>query len=79
MNLDLIESRVLCNAALQHKTILIDPTQTELINDCKYAKVDNSGILVKDRNKNANDFLDGFRYMVDVEWPQLIRNPKRIR
>jgi phage terminase large subunit len=79
MNLGLIESRVLCNSALQHKNINIDPSQTELINDCKYATVDDKGILVKDRNKNANDFLDGFRYALDVEFKELIRNPKNVR
>ena len=79
MNLGLIESRVLCNSALQHKNILIDPSQIELINDCKYATVDSKGILVKDRNKNANDFLDGFRYILDVEFPELIRSPKNLR
>ena len=79
MNLGLIESRVLCNSALQHKTINIDPSQTELINDCKYATVDDKGILVKDRKKNANDFLDSFRYAIDVEWPELIRSPKNLR
>ena len=79
MNLGLIESRVLCNSALQHKTINIDPSQTELINDCKYSTVDDKGVLVKDRNKNANDFLDGFRYAIDIEWPELIRSPKNLR
>lgn len=79
MNLGLIESRVLCNSALQHKTILIDPSQKELINDCKYAIVDEKGILVKDRNKNANDFLDGFRYAIDVEWPELIKKPSNLK
>ena len=79
MNLGLIESRVLCNSALQHKNISIDPSQTELINDCKYAKVDHKGILVKDRNKNANDFFDTFRYIIDVEFPELIRSPKNLQ
>ena len=79
MNLGLIESRVLCCSALQHKNINIDPSQTELINDCKYATVDEKGILVKDRNKNANDFLDGFRYALDVEFKQLIRSPKNLK
>jgi phage terminase large subunit len=78
MNLGLIESRVLCNSALQHKTINIDPSQTELINDCAYATVDDKGILVKDRKKNANDFLDGFRYAIDIEFPELIKNPKNL-
>jgi hypothetical protein len=52
---------------------------TELINDCKYAIVDDQGILVKDRKKNANDFLDCFRYAIDIEWPELIRSPKNLK
>lgn len=79
MNLGLIESRVLCNSAFQHKTILIDDSLTELISDCKYAKVDEKGILKKDRGDNANDFLDTLRYAIDIEWPELIRNPKNVR
>ena len=79
MNLGLIESRVLCNSALQHKSINIDPSQTELINDCKYATVDDKGVLVKDRKKNANDFLDGLRYLLDCEYPELIRSPKNLQ
>ena len=78
MNLGLIESRVLCNSALQHKTILIDPELKELINDCKYATVDDKGILVKDRNKHKNDDFDTLRYLVDVEFPELIKNPKNL-
>lgn len=78
-NLGLIESRVLCNSALQHKDINIDPSCTDLISDCKYAKVDDQGILVKDRKDSKNDFLDGFRYALDIEFPELIRNPKNIR
>ena len=78
-NIGLIESRVLCNSALQHKDINIDPSCTDLISDCKYAKVDDQGILVKDRKDAKNDFLDGFRYALDIEFPELIRNPKNIR
>ena len=78
-NLGLIESRVLCNSAFHHKTIEIDPSLKELIDDCKYAIVDGSGILVKDRKGNKNDFLDGFRYALDIEFPELIRNPKNVR
>ena len=76
INLGLIESRVLCNSALQHKKIIIDESLKELINDCQYAIVDDKGILVKDRKKNANDFLDCLRYSIDIEWPELIKNPK---
>ena len=82
-NLGLIESRVLCNSALQHKTINIDPSMKELIYDCKYSKVDQRGILedrlkmIKDRNKNKQDDFDGFRYAIDAEWPELIYRPKK--
>jgi phage terminase large subunit len=77
-NLGLIESRVLCNSALQHKNINIDPSLTELINDCKYSIVDETGILVKDRKEYKNDFLDGLRYALDAEYPTLISNPKNL-
>lgn len=77
VNLGLIESRVLCNAALQHRTVNIDPSLTELISDCKFAKVDEKGILVKDRGDNKRDDLDGFRYALDIEWQDLIYRPKR--
>ena len=79
MNIGLIESRVLCNSALQHKTVNIDPSQTELINDAKYSKVDEKGVLIKDRKDNANDFLDGFRYAIDENWPELVRSPKNLK
>jgi len=75
-NLDLVESRILCNSALKHKMIIIDPSLTELITDCQYAKVDERGELIKDREKNKNDFLDCFRYACDSKWPELTRRPK---
>lgn len=77
-NLGLIESRVLCNSALQHKNIIIDPKNEELIKDCTHAGVNEEGILIKDRIDNKNDFLDGFRYALDIEWPELIRNTKPV-
>jgi len=74
-NLDLIESRVLCNAALKTKDVCIDKSCETLIRDCKYATVDQKGVLVKDRVKNKNDFLDCFRYALDAEYPELTRRP----
>lgn len=76
-NLDLVESRVLCNAALKSKIINIDPSCSDLISECTYAKVDERGELIKDRVKNKNDFLDAFRYALDAEWPHLSRSPKK--
>ncbi len=71
-NLDLIESRIICNAALKNCDILIDTTCTELIHDCRYANVDEYGILIKDREHNKNDFLDTFRYLLDAEFPDIV-------
>lgn len=76
-NLDLVESRVLCNAALKQKDIIINPSCEVLIRDCKYAIVDDKGVLVKDRQKNMNDFLDCFRYALDSMYPDLSRKPKK--
>lgn len=76
-NLDLIESRVLCNAALKHKDIIVDPKCETLIRDLKYAEVDSKGVLVKDRLKNKNDFGDCARYAIDAEYPELSRKPKK--
>ena len=70
-NLDLVSSRILCNSAFYHKNIVISPSCVNFIKDCKYAIVDERGELVKDRNKNQNDFLDCGRYACDAEWPTL--------
>lgn len=78
-NLDLVESRVLCNSALYQKDVAIDPSCKTLIRDCKYSIVDNKGVLLKDRDKNMNDFLDCFRYALDAEYPDLSRKPKKTR
>lgn len=75
-NLDLVQSRVLCNSALKFKSITIDPSLTELVNDATYAQVDGKGELIKDRNKNQNDFLDCLRYALDAEFPELIKGIK---
>jgi phage terminase large subunit len=75
-NLNLIQSRVLCNSALKFKSVTIHPSLIELINDCLYAQVDQKGELIKDRNKNQNDFLDTLRYAMDAEFPELIKGVK---
>lgn len=75
-NLDLVQSRVLCNSALKFKNIIIDPSLVELLEECMYAQVDNKGELIKDRVKNKNDFLDCFRYALDAQFPELIAGIK---
>ena len=75
-NLDLVQSRVLCNSALKFKNITIDPSLEELIEDSQYAQVDQKGELIKDRVKNKNDFLDTLRYALDAEFPELVAGLK---
>jgi hypothetical protein len=68
-NIGLIESRVLCNAVNQAVTITFDPEGCKpLINECKFGQVDEHGVLLKDRKKQKNDFLDGLRYLIDANF-----------
>jgi hypothetical protein len=77
-NLGLIESRVLCNVVNQTMGIFFDEDGcAPLITECKYAKVDDRGVLIKDRNKQKNDFLDGLRYLLDANWPDILNKPQR--
>jgi len=76
-NFDLLESRIICNSALKNCDILIDPSCVELIHDCNYANVDEHGILVKDRLHNKMDFCDTFRYLLDAEFPDIVRSRKK--
>lgn len=80
INLGLIESRVLCNAVNQSVDIFFDEEGCkQLINDCKYGKVDEQGILIKDRKKQKMDFLDNFRYLVDANFPDYLDRPKKYK
>jgi hypothetical protein len=79
-NLGLIESRVLCNAVNQTCELWLDADGCEpLINDCKFAKVDDKGILIKDRDKQKNDFLDGYRYLIDINYSDFLNNFKKYK
>lgn len=79
-NLGLIESRVLCNAVNQTCELWLDADGCEpLINDCKFAKVDDKGILIKDRDKQKNDFLDGYRYLIDINYHDFLNNFKKYK
>jgi phage terminase large subunit len=68
-NIGLIESRVLCNAVNKAVNLVLDPDGCKpLIQECKFAQVDEHGVLVKDRKKQKNDFLDGLRYLIDANY-----------
>lgn len=79
-NLGLIESRVLCNAVNQTCEIELDEDGCKpLINECKFAKVDDRGVLIKDRNKQKNDFLDNFRYLIDANFHDYLNKPHKYK
>lgn len=79
-NLGLHESRVLCNVVNRTMNIFLDEDGcAPLIQECKYAKVDERGILIKDRNKQKNDFLDGLRYLMDANWPDILNRPNKYK
>lgn len=79
-NLGLHESRVLCNVVLRTMNVFLDEEGcAPLIQECKYAKVDERGILIKDRNKQKNDHLDNFRYLLDANWPDIINKPNKYK
>ena len=76
-NLDLLESRILCNYILEHLDIKIDHQMKQLIRECQYARVDEHGILLKDRKAMKLDIFDTFRYLLDAEFPDAIVRPKK--
>lgn len=78
-NLGLIESKVLCNAVNQTCEIEIAEECEQLIKECKFAKVDDKGVLIKDRAKQKNDFLDGFRYLIDANFHDFLDKPHRYK
>ena len=71
-NISLLNSRIVCNSVLQHKNVIIDPGCKDLIEQCTFAKVDEYGALIKDRDDNKNDLLDCFRYLLDAMYPEMI-------
>lgn len=79
-NLSHIESRVLVNSVNQAVEVEFDEDGCQqLINDCKYGKVDERGELIKDRKKQKLDFLDGFRYLIDANFADFLDRPQKYR
>jgi phage terminase large subunit len=72
VNLDHITSRILCNAVLEHQNINIHSRCIDLINDCRYAKIDDKQKIVK-TSDNGNHFLDCFRYLLDANFPNVFK------
>ena len=72
VNLGHITSRVLCNAALEHKNVRIHPRCKDLISDCRAGKIDDNQKLYKTALSGLH-FLDGFRYLLDASFPDILK------
>lgn len=77
-NLPHAESRPLCNSVLQNAEFYITKNCEGLINDFRFANVDQNGHLIKDAN-NGLHFFDCGRYMIDANFPDFINNYKKYK
>jgi phage terminase large subunit len=67
-------NRVLLNAVLMNVDVMIDADNCKpLISDLTYVEVNREGEILKDRTSETtkSDFLDNFRYLVNVLFPDL--------
>jgi hypothetical protein len=71
-NLDHTSSQVICNSVLEHKDIVIHKDCKDLVDDCIYAAVDEYGKLIKTPERGLH-FLDGFRYLLDANFPNVLK------
>jgi hypothetical protein len=71
-NLDHTTSQIICNSVLEHKNVKIDLKCKELIDDCIFASVGQDGKLIKTPDRGLH-FLDGFRYLLDAMFPNVLK------
>ena len=71
-----INSRLLCNSVVQNMNVMIHPECDELTNDIIYANVDQQGEIIKSQILGRH-FFDCFRYLLDSEFPDFLKNPRR--
>lgn len=82
-NLELKDSRVLCNSVLQHADVRITENCKETINDAVYASIKINPMTKKmdviKTEEEGRHFFDNFRYSIDAVFPDFITNPKKYR
>jgi hypothetical protein len=71
-NLDHTSSQVICNSVLEHKDVVIHNKNKDLIDDCIFAATDENGKLIKTPDRGLH-FLDGFRYLLDANFPNVLK------
>jgi hypothetical protein len=82
-NLELKDSRVLCNSVLQHADVKITANCVETINDAVYASIKINPMTKKmdviKTEEEGRHFFDNLRYSIDAVYPDFITNPKKYR
>lgn len=82
-NMELKDSRVLCNTILQHAEVYVTKNCQQLINDVVYAAIKINPMTKKmDVIKTEDEgrhFFDNFRYILHAAFPDFVRNPKNYR
>ena len=82
-NLELKDSRVLCNSVLQHASIFITKNCKETINDITYGAIKINPMTKKmdvvKTQEEGGYFFDNFRYVIHNCFPDFIRNPKKYK
>jgi len=83
-NLKIEDSYSLCNSVMQHANIIINPKCKNLLEDLREARIeiklmengDSKMILIKDEIHGLHH-LDWFRYLIDANFPDFIKNYKK--
>lgn len=82
-NMELKDSRVLCNSVLQHASMFITSNCTETINDITYGAIKINPMTKKldvvKTQEQGRHFFDNFRYVIHSCFPDFIRNPKKYK
>jgi PBSX family phage terminase large subunit len=82
-NMELKDSRVLCNSVLQHADVFITKNCEETIRDVKYASIKINPMTKKldviKTEQEGRHFFDNYRYLLHAVYPDFISKPEKYR
>lgn len=82
-NMELKDSRVLCNSILQHAQVFVTKNCKQTITDVKYAAVKINPMTKKldviKTEQEGRHFFDNFRYCLHAVYPDFISRPEKYR
>lgn len=80
-NMELKDSRVLCNSILQHAEVFITKNCEQTIRDAKYAAVKVNPMTKKldviKTDQEGRHFFDNYRYLLHAVFPDFISKPEK--